>query len=354
MAANFVSCEHADEDYIDMAISSKSSIFCHAMSSPPHPMEFEFQMFPSFSESDTTTSPADELFYKGKLLPLHLPPRLQMVEKLLQNASCYDKYADSFDEFFSTPLENTTPASTTPFESCNISPYESCQGSRELNPDDYFFEYSTEASDFIADHRKKSWTRKFKLIKQSSLGSKMKASHTYLKSLFNKSGCSNECSAAASIGERATPMAKECTNNYRKVETKAFGKINSSKYKMSAKRSLKNGQNPEIGSNHHRKSFTGAIKRLSTNKSSSFSSSVGSLSSSSSSTSNGFQESQSFKQNSSSYSDIENLIQSAIAHCKSSQQQFHSRKDLSNVELYSFPSSRIMYEDRERYKLCQV
>lgn len=354
MAANFDSCNHADENYIDMAVSSNSSIFCHAMSSPPHPMEFEFQMFPSFSESDTTTSPADELFYKGKLLPLHLPPRLQMVEKLLQNANSYDKYADSFDEFFSTPLENTTPASTTPFESCNISPYESCQVSQELNPDEYLFEYSTEASDFTADHGKKSWTRKLKLIKQSSLGSKMKASHTYLKSLFNKTGCSNECSAAALIGERATPMEKECTNDYRKVEREALGKIHTSKYKMSTKRSLKNVQNPENGIGHHRRSFTGAIKRLSTTKSSSFSSSVGSLSSSSSSTSNGFPESQSFKLNGSSYSDIENSIQSAIAHCKSSQQLFHSRKDLSEMESYSFPSSRITYEDRERYELCQV
>ncbi|WOH12294.1 hypothetical protein DCAR_0831796 [Daucus carota subsp. sativus] len=353
MAANIVSCDHADEDYIDMAVSSNDSIFCHAMSSPPHPMEFEFQMFPSFSESDTTTSPADELFYKGKLLPLHLPPRLQMVEKLLQNANCYDKYADSFDEFFSTPLENTTPASTTPFESCNISPYESCQVSRELNPDEYFFEYSTEASDFIADPCKKSWTRKLKLIKQSSIGSKMKASHSYLKSLFNKSGCSNECSAAAAIRERTTPLAKECADNYTKVEREAFGKIHTSKHKISTKRSLKNGQIPQIGGGHHRRSFTGAIKRLSTTKSSSLSSSVGSLSSSSSSTSNGSQESQSFKLNGSSYSDIENSIQSAIAHCKSSQ-QLNSRKDTSTIEVYSFPSSRIMYEDRERFELCQV
>lgn len=146
MVTNFLSCDHAEEeDYIDMAVSSQSSIFCHAMSSPSHPREFEFQMFPSSSQRDTTTSPADEVFYKGKLLPLHLPPRLQMVEKLLQNSNTYDKYADSFDECFIP----RTPASTIPFESCNISPSESCQVSRELNPDEYIFEYSTEVSGYV-------------------------------------------------------------------------------------------------------------------------------------------------------------------------------------------------------------
>ncbi|WOG86396.1 hypothetical protein DCAR_0205599 [Daucus carota subsp. sativus] len=128
MAAHFPTCNLVKEDYIDMAVSSQRSKFCHAMNSSLHPREFEFQMFPSLSERDRTTSPADELIYKGKLLPLHLPPRLQIVEKLLQNSNTYNKYADSFDD-------------THPFESCNISPSESCQVSRELNPDEYIFEY---------------------------------------------------------------------------------------------------------------------------------------------------------------------------------------------------------------------
>uniref|UniRef100_A0A166CR03 Uncharacterized protein n=1 Tax=Daucus carota subsp. sativus TaxID=79200 RepID=A0A166CR03_DAUCS len=109
MAAHFPTCNLVKEDYIDMAVSSQRSKFCHAMNSSLHPREFEFQMFPSLSERDRTTSPADELIYKGKLLPLHLPPRLQIVEKLLQNSNTYNKYADSFDECFSIPTENTAP-----------------------------------------------------------------------------------------------------------------------------------------------------------------------------------------------------------------------------------------------------
>lgn len=83
MAMSFLSYDQADEDYIDMEISSFSKFF--SLSSPPQTREFEFQMSSSSVEREPTNSPADELFYKGKLLPLHLPPRLQMVEKLLQS-----------------------------------------------------------------------------------------------------------------------------------------------------------------------------------------------------------------------------------------------------------------------------
>ncbi|CBI25304.3 unnamed protein product, partial [Vitis vinifera] len=78
MAIDFHLCDDADEDYIDMEVSSYSNFLCHSISSPPHPREFEFHMSSSSLEREITTSPADELFYKGKLLPLHLPPRLQM------------------------------------------------------------------------------------------------------------------------------------------------------------------------------------------------------------------------------------------------------------------------------------
>ncbi|KAA8539397.1 hypothetical protein F0562_026089 [Nyssa sinensis] len=334
MAANFHSCEHADEDYIDMEVSSHSQFFCYSTSSPPHPREFEFQMFSSSLERDTTTSPADELFYKGKLLPLHLPPRLQMVEKLLQNTNSYDHKTDTFEEYFSTPLTTTTtttPTTNTPFESCTVSPSESCQFSRELNPDEYFFEHTTEVSDFIGDNPKKSWTRKLKLIKQSSLGSKLKASRAYLKSLFSKSGCSDEscASSARNIDEGSVSKTKACLNKCVKVaKNTPLGQILRDRHQMpiTVKRSINKEQTTKDGSGHHRRSFSGAIKRLSTTKSSSSSSSCGSSSSSCSSNSNGFHELQFLQRSSSANSDIENSIQGAIAHCKRSQQQYHARK----------------------------
>jgi len=49
--------------------NSKENVDIDSKWSPPYNREFEFQM----SEKESSTSPADDLFYKGKLLPLHLP-----------------------------------------------------------------------------------------------------------------------------------------------------------------------------------------------------------------------------------------------------------------------------------------
>ncbi|KAJ0629248.1 putative BKI1/putative membrane-associated kinase regulator/4 [Helianthus annuus] len=154
MAANLLSCNYEDEEFIDMEVSS--SLCSNSLSKS---REFEFQM--TTNSIAHSNSPADELFYKGRLLPLHLPPRVQMVKSLLQNAT----YKED-EEFitFSTPM----------VQSCNISPTESCRASTELGPDEYFFEWST---GFIADHPKKyhgPWSKKLKLIKKCSITQKLK------------------------------------------------------------------------------------------------------------------------------------------------------------------------------------
>ncbi|KAK3011881.1 hypothetical protein RJ639_034684 [Escallonia herrerae] len=359
MATNLLSCDHTDEDYIDMEVSSHKNLLYHTRNSPPHPREFEFQMFSSTSECDTIPSPADELFYKGKLLPLHLPPRLQLVEKLLQNSYSYDKKVDIFDEFFGTPLAtntNTTPTTNTPFESCNISPSESCQVSKELNPGEYFLEYSTESSDMNGDNPQKSWARKLKLIKQSSLGSKLKASRAYLKSLFSKSGCSDDYSAAFSRNKNqgSVSEARESVSNYVKVAKKTpSGQIQRDRYQMTTttSRSFKKEKVAEKGVGCHRRSFSGAIKRFSATKF--VSSSSGSPSSSISSNSSGSSESNVRTRSGSLTTEIESSIQSAIAHCKNSQQQLHSRKTLSDVGFCSLSASRIVCDDQERQELCR-
>ncbi|KAL7613034.1 probable membrane-associated kinase regulator 4 [Lactuca sativa] len=295
--------EEEQEEYIDMEVSSYKTLnlFCHT-----NPSEFEFQMFSSSSDRElTTTSPADELFYKGKLLPLHLPPRLQMVEKLLQ-----DKSMDTFDEFFSTPLDTSpyaTPIANTPFRSCNVSPTESCQVSRELNPEDYFLDdHST------AENPKKSWTRKLTLTKQSSIGLKLKASRDYLRSFFGK------------------PSAEESRNKVPRTS----------------------GKKKEKGDGHrHRRSFSYAIKRFSTTNTSSGTSS---FSSSSDSNSSNLEFRVHQQRSINTGSDIENQIQSAIAHCKrSSQQQLHSRKTVSDMGFCSLAASRIVCDDKERQVLCR-
>ncbi|XP_019452556.1 PREDICTED: probable membrane-associated kinase regulator 4 [Lupinus angustifolius] len=360
MASKFVSCDHADDDYIDMEVSSYSNFFCHSANSHSQPREFEFQMASIVQEKEPTTSPADELFYKGKLLPLHLPPRLQMVEKILQNSTNtpFDMEKDVFEEFYSTPLNTTTypsPITGTPFESCNISPNESCQVSRELSPEEYYnLEYQTDnASGFVVENQKKSWTKK---LKQSSLGSKLKASRAYLKSLFGKSGCSYESYAAS------TKVADECSvskargnlNKHVQVVAKKnpYGQIHRDKYmpSNSVMRSYKE-KNNDYGSNQHRRSFSVGIKLFSGNKSSTSSSSSGSTSFS---VSNKSYECQFLKRCSSASSEIENSIQGAIAHCKKSQQMFSSKKNASEVGFYSLSASRnSVCEDQEREDLCR-
>ncbi|KAJ9175624.1 hypothetical protein P3X46_014164 [Hevea brasiliensis] len=366
MALN-LSYDHADDDYIDIEVGSYSNFLCNSKSSPPQAREFEFQMSSISLEKDTTTSPADELFYKGKLLPLHLPPRLQMVEKLLEHSnSPYDCRKDTFEEFFSTPVMTTatTPTTTsTPFESCNISPSESCRVSRELNPEEYFLEYSNEESGFIGENQKKSWTKKLKLIKQSSLSSRLKASRAYLKSFFGKSGCSDDsCTAASKVAdERIVSKAKESLNKCEKTLKKVpFGQIQKEKSQMPTtcvgnvnKQKI---SNEDSNGRLHRRSFSMAIKRHSTNKSSSSSSSSssGSSSSSSSTSTNGFYGLPFLKRCSSVNSEIENPIQGAIAHCKQSQQLFYPRKFATEVGFYSLSTSKIaICEEQERPELCR-
>ncbi|KAL2514436.1 putative membrane-associated kinase regulator 3 [Forsythia ovata] len=188
MATKFSPCFCSDEekDYIDMDLSFSSTnfIYCSPNSSPQS-RDFEFQM-PSISiDKGTTTSSADELFYKGQLLPLHHPPRLQMVQNHLQTSiATFETTNQGFKE------ENHPK---TPFITSSSS-LESCRVSCELNRDDNFIELSAELliSSINKQHPKNSWSKKMKLIKQSILVQKLKASRAYLKSLFSNSACNLE------------------------------------------------------------------------------------------------------------------------------------------------------------------
>lgn len=104
-----------NEGYIEMDLSSANATF-------------EFKMCYKGAERELFSCPADELFYKGKLLPLLLLPRLRTVENLLDGSSRLE-----------SPVQ-TTPATLS--------------------------------------HKKKAFSEKFKL--------KLKASQSYLKALFTR------------------------------------------------------------------------------------------------------------------------------------------------------------------------
>lgn len=353
MATKQAAFVHVNEDYIDMEISSSSSsdFFSYSHSSPPKSREFEFQMTSFSNHKESTTSPADELFYKGKLLPLHLPPRLQMVQKLLQNANDTFQYVktessalkDTSFPFSTTESDLRLPSTiaNTALESCNISPSESCRASSEVNPDEYMYNWSNEINGMLsADIPKKSWSKKLKQIKQFWSGQKLKASRAYLKSLFNKSGCSDKsCANAANNAEGAGRNSKcqECQNNkYTKVSGRknSFEIIdNNNRHHISCAvmKSINREMLEDGLMNNHRRSFSGAIQRHSAAKASSLSTSSSGSSSTSSSfsfSSSGFYDFQLIRRSSSANSELEGSIEGAIAHCKQSQQQCNQRKSL--------------------------
>ncbi|KAK1421115.1 hypothetical protein QVD17_23222 [Tagetes erecta] len=283
--------------------------------------------------SDTiihSNAAADELFYKGKLLPLHLHPRVQMVKTLVQNTKLKDDNDEDFITF-STPM----------VQSCNISPSESCRVSTELNPDEYFFEWSTELTGFIHHHPKTyyaPWSKKLRLIKHSSITQKLKASRSYLKSLFNKSPCGSDGNPCVKQ-EVEQDCEKNLLKKYLKVSKRTgFGQVQTAKYPTLANvlKGIEEQGNEDVFDSNcsHRKSFSGAIKRkcsplLTTTSSSSSSSSASSASGSSSSSSsfnysNGIYELHMLKRNSIANSELEGSIEAAIDHCKKSQQVFDS------------------------------
>ncbi|KAK9741450.1 hypothetical protein RND81_03G106900 [Saponaria officinalis] len=322
-----------EEDYIDMEVSSLTHFFPNnkTFPSPQHAQEFAFHLSSINVDKDSTPSPADELFYKGKLLPLHLPPRLQMVEKLLLDSPS-SLHFNKLREAYGTPLgtmTTTTPTTGTPFESCNISPVDSGQVSRELCPEEYFREYSNgdETKGFILSRnhqRSSSWSKKIK---------------SKIKSFFGKSGFSDES---------ADDLQSKGQTNQTNHEATVTKKI--SKERLRKKNEVKE----EIVC--HRRSFSGAFKRRSsTTKLSSSSSSESSSSSSSTSTSSSISSNNSsslsellLKRSSSANSEIEtSLIQGAIAHCKQSQQTDRSQKTLSEVGCHSLPSKFDEFDDQK-------
>ncbi|XP_018433297.2 probable membrane-associated kinase regulator 3 [Raphanus sativus] len=288
-----------DDDYIDMEInlsSSSSSRFISfaVTSSPPHSREFEFQMCSSaLASGESTTSPADELFYKGQLLPLHLPPRLQMVQKLLAAS------------VVSTPISpRAAVSSPRRFSSSEI---DVVSGQEEH----CYIEISTELKRFIESNDGKSWSKK---IKQSSIRQKLKASRAYIRSLFSRPGCSDSSEIHPKFKSETTLKKKK--NPFAKTES------------LSSK-------NPPL---IHRRSFSGVIQRqsqpkCSSSSSSTSSSSASSLSSSFSFGSNGSLDLQTLMRSSNASS--ENSIEGAIEHCK---QSFTNRK--SNVGGSENSSSR--------------
>ncbi|RZB48426.1 putative membrane-associated kinase regulator 4 [Glycine soja] len=337
MATKKVSSVHVDEDYIDIELRSSSpNSFSYSLDTPQqnNNREFEFQ-----NKEESTTSPADELFYKGKLLPLHLPPRLEMVEKLLENADATFGFSRSQSSLEDSRFRLHSTNATSPLESCNISPSESRRvSSCESLPSEYQFDWSSEIEGLVSDHHHHQHVpNKHTKQKQFWLAQRFKASKIYLKSLFSKSGCSDKScasdAAASKVGEVKKPKCKDDATKSKNKNKSPFELFCDNKHRSQRSCAVKNSDMHENGffDSSSRRSFSGVIQRHYASKASSLSTSSSGSSSSSSSfslSSAGSYELQLF--NRSISAELENSIESAIAHCKKSQQKGGSDKILND------------------------
>ncbi|KAK4761253.1 hypothetical protein SAY87_006146 [Trapa incisa] len=304
MAIDIFSAAHSEEeeDYIDLEVISYSIFHCKFIIPPsnqqhqPSNREFEFMSSVSLEREQPSTSPADELFYKGKLLPLHFPPRVQMVEKLLESPNKLNNYMDTCEEFYSTPLA-TSPSSTP--DAFRSTPFQS---------------WSLEGDEVNSENPKKYWGKKMKLIKQSLLGPKMKTPQAYLRSFLGRYSCSNESSCANNINQASTIKAlKEPKSSH------TNGRLpNISHNQPSSSDTMKD-------QHHCKRSLSGLSKRLSTSKTSityspfSWSSSSSDSPLASCDHSNGCNQLRFPMRSNSRSSEVESPIQGAIKHCKQSQ-----------------------------------
>ncbi|KAL5230008.1 hypothetical protein ABZP36_028784 [Zizania latifolia] len=344
-----------EEDYIDMDLSSAAAALAAAG-------EFEFHMSAPLDGWDkgSLASPADELFYKGKLLPLHMPPRIQMVEELLDGraaagASCRWRRALGV---------STAPA--TPYESYAASPANSCYASGELNVEAYFQEYAASLADAAAAAacEKKPWSRKLKFMRQLNLGLKLKASKAYIKTIF-------AAKAGSSDDKDDDPRgAKELSHgghghHQRAWRKNPFGQIRSHRCNASqsiaataataGRGSLGGGRDKER-EHGHRRSFSSVIVRYSSSNKTSPAppSSCSSVRSSSESDGAG----PALRRSSSASSEVENPIQGLIAYCKKSQQLASVRKSASDAgfRFLSSAASKIAAESdglEEPVEICR-
>ncbi|XP_028799482.1 probable membrane-associated kinase regulator 4 [Neltuma alba] len=350
MAAKLLLPADGEDEFIDMEISSLSNfLLSHTSPSPnPNSSEFEFQMSSSSSSSSifqhseaSSTSPADELFYKGKLLPLHLPPRLQMVQQILQNQQDHSYLSVSsdsvndyisnrspinsqkdygFDDFYSSPLTTSysTPVTVTPFESPKVSLHESFRvtGHEMLNPEE-------EDRDFVDTAEKNQKKMMMKKKKQFfSMGSKLKA-------WFGKISCKYESAYVTKkvADEGSASRSRESNNLNHKQNGKVvmgkkypFGQIiqrsDRERFQSFSSRiefrsididtDQDGGKCENYGSNRITRSSLVANNKLCFNGSSSFS---------------GLPTSKCMH-GSCQELEIGNLIMGAIAHCKQSHQQY--------------------------------
>ncbi|XP_051125423.1 probable membrane-associated kinase regulator 1 [Andrographis paniculata] len=274
-------------------------------SSPTHSSsssDFEFTISISPRKSSAALCPADELFYKGQLLPLHLSSRLSMVRTLLLSSASTSSSSDTT----TTASRDSTASSSSSSSAADL-----CDSSRPSSVADDEFKRLTGAA-----VRKPS--KYFSLSKFSAV--------------FRNKETGGGSGGGAAV-RRVSTTAKEVIRKYLKKVKPFYERLSQKHPPPPAKASRPPAPPPPPSINSHQKdssniplSFSGNLwyprRRRSCN-----SSCPSSMMSSPTRTGYGFGQGQGQGQmgraggpnsDSSSMEELQNAIQGAIAHCKNS------------------------------------
>uniref|UniRef100_A0A7N0SYI8 Membrane-associated kinase regulator 1 n=1 Tax=Kalanchoe fedtschenkoi TaxID=63787 RepID=A0A7N0SYI8_KALFE len=196
-------------------------------SSPSHSSsssDFEFRI--CSSPPNNATCPADDLFYKGKLLPLHLSPRLSMVRTLLLASSSTSSSSDT-----TTSASRDSSGSSSSSDAALFADY-NCDSSRPSSVadfDDEFIKRPLNAAPPPAAGQptgqgsvKKTTTKYFSLAKFSSV----------FKKEPRTSVEPNIGGAASNSVKRMSASARDVFRKYMKKVKPLYEKLSSQKQKI--------------------------------------------------------------------------------------------------------------------------
>ncbi|KAL3828808.1 hypothetical protein ACJIZ3_017610 [Penstemon smallii] len=303
-------------------------------SSPTHSFssssssDFEFTISLSPRKSSAALCPADELFYKGQLLPLHLSPRLSMVRTLLLSSSSTSSSSDTT----TTASRDSTASHSSSDSSTDLLHHLDCDSSRPSSVTDDEFKRIISTTNTSSSSINKKSSKYFSLTKY-----------------FRKENKTPNPPAV----KRVSSSAKEVIYKYLKKVKPLYEKLSQKQQKMSPSPppppGISRSTNTSLCTNYstqeeeeiseitdvRTQSFSGNL-RYPTRRRSCISSCPSSMRSSPSHAKNGFGFTQMGRpggtstmsmcnySDTSSMEELQSAIQGAIAHCKNSMMQKES------------------------------
>ncbi|KAI3459375.1 hypothetical protein Pfo_016038 [Paulownia fortunei] len=169
-------------------------------SSPTHSSsssDFEFTISLSPRKSSADLRPADELFYKGQLLPLHVSPRLSMVRNLLLSSS--SSTSSSSDTTTTASRDSTSSSSSS---SADLRHHLDCDSSRPSSvTDDEFKRLTNNSNSHSLNYHPRKPSKYFSLPRFTSVFRKEQKNET-------------PASSGAAAVKRVSSSAKEVIRKY--------------------------------------------------------------------------------------------------------------------------------------------